>query len=299
MYKSNTIKDHNKLEEIPFENFRVIRLSKRWDIGIFKDARWIEESHEKVEQVEKVALLFPKENGRISKESDEILKLKNLNHINVIKFYGTTYDLENKTEMFVLQLTAESLCEYLTIDSHKFDQTEKLNIADKLNIAIDIATGLEHLHYNNIIHGDLHSRNIFIDKNKRALITNPQIFTVINKSSSMDLMRNKNKICYIDPRLLNSQKQQPDEHSDIYSLAIVMWRIFSDKEPFSDYENKLISLVHEILLQNKREEPTKDTPERYINVYKKCWSSNPKERLPFLKILSELNEYFVELNNWR
>ncbi|CAG8787721.1 13768_t:CDS:1, partial [Racocetra fulgida] len=51
--------------------------------------------------------------------------------------------------MFALQLTAESLCEYLTNYSHQINQT------DKLNIAKDVASGLEFLHTNNIVHGDL------------------------------------------------------------------------------------------------------------------------------------------------
>ncbi|CAG8545506.1 6177_t:CDS:2 [Cetraspora pellucida] len=274
-YKYKTAKDHNKLELIPFDVLLVIRLSKRWDLGVFKDAR-LKESKEKV------ALFFPKEN--ISTNSEEILKLNRLSHENIIKFYGITYDRENQTEMIVLQLPAENLCEYLTKNSKQIEQTDKLNIAN------DVTSGLEFLHKNNIVHGDLHSRNIFIDNNKRALITNPKIFTVINGHSSMDLLRNKNKICYIDTRLLKNSHKQPDKKSDIYSLAVVMWRIFSDKEPFSNYENNLISLIHEILLQNIREEPTEDTPEKYIAIYTKCWSSDLKNRLTTSDILSELSK---------
>ncbi|CAG8810408.1 27765_t:CDS:2, partial [Racocetra persica] len=142
---------NNNQDIIPFDKFLVVRLSKRWDFGIFKDARWKDSK-------ERVALLFPKENNQFSKVSDEILKLKDLNHNNIIRFYGVTYDKENETVMFALQLTAESLCEYLTNHSHPINQTDKLNTinqTDKLNIAKDVASGLEFLHKHSIVQGDL------------------------------------------------------------------------------------------------------------------------------------------------
>ncbi|CAG8820745.1 1046_t:CDS:2, partial [Racocetra persica] len=241
------------------------RWLKRSEFGIFKDAIWT--AYKK-----KVALLFPKENDQFSKDNNPLSKLKEIKeikHNNVTKFHGITYDLENNIKMLVLEHSTDgSLKEYLTQDSQKIESE------DKLKIAKDIVSGLKYLHDKKITHGDLHSKSILIN-NKRALITNPIIFSVIKKSSSVDTM--KDKIPYQDPRLLKNTEELPDQKSDIYSLGFILWRVFSNDEPFSNYEKNLINLVNEIH-QNKREKPTVGTPNKYISIYEKCWSSNQDER---------------------
>ncbi|CAG8808943.1 5364_t:CDS:2, partial [Cetraspora pellucida] len=157
-------------------------------------------------------------------------QLKEIKHDNIIEFYGITHDLENNIKMLVLQHSTDgSLKEYL------IQVSQKIEPADKLNIAKDIVNGLKYLHDEGIT-----SRRF-------------------------------------DPRLLKNTKELPDKESDIYSLGFILWRVFSNDEPFSNYEKNLINLVNEIY-QNKREKPTVGTPKKYINVYEKCWSSNLNER---------------------
>ncbi|CAG8570653.1 17280_t:CDS:1, partial [Racocetra fulgida] len=59
-YISKTVRDNNKPDEIPYDKFLVGRHLKRWDYGIFKDAKWKDTK-------ERVALLYPKENNQFSK----------------------------------------------------------------------------------------------------------------------------------------------------------------------------------------------------------------------------------------
>ncbi|KAF0506302.1 kinase-like protein [Gigaspora margarita] len=265
--------DLNKLD-IPYDEFSKTRWLKRSDFGIFKDAIWT------VYQ-KKVALLFPKEKNQFSKDNNRLSKLKEIKHDNIIEFHGTTYDLENDIKMLVLQHSTDK-----SLKEHLIQNSQNIEPADKLNIAKDIVCGLKYLHDEGITHGDLHPKSILID-NKRALITNPIIFVAINRSSSVDIMRDK--IPYQDPRLLRSTGDLPDKESDVYSLGFILWRVFSNGEPFSNYEKNLINLVNEIH-QNKREKPTVGTPKKYISVYEKCWSSNLNERPSIKQVHVELKK---------
>ncbi|CAG8661027.1 17508_t:CDS:2, partial [Dentiscutata erythropus] len=247
-------KKNNKLSQRQFLNKLEIPYDE------FSRIRWLKRSEFGIykdanwkESHNKVALLLPKEINHFS-------KLKEVKHDNIVKFHGTTHGMQS---------------------------LYKLTLEDKLNIAKDIANGLKYLHdEGKIHHGDLHPKSIFID-NKRALITHPTIFTVINRSSSAGIMRDK--IPYQDPQLSKNMRQPPSKKSDIYSLGVILWRIFSNYEPFSNYEKNLISLIREIE-KDMREKPTGDAPENYVSIYEKCWSSNLSMRPPIKKVLNELNK---------
>ena len=47
----------------------------------------------------------------------------------------------------------------------------KLTQADRIEILINISKALKHIHEMNLIHRDIHCRNILVDENRRILIS--------------------------------------------------------------------------------------------------------------------------------
>ncbi|KAF0349989.1 kinase-like protein [Gigaspora margarita] len=92
------------------------------------------------------------------KELKNIQKVCN-RHPNIIKFYGVTRD--RGFYNMILQLANNGdLREYLKTNFSKLKWT------DKLQMAREISDGLEFLHKNDIIHRDLHSKNILVHDEK-------------------------------------------------------------------------------------------------------------------------------------
>ncbi|KAF0477227.1 kinase-like protein [Gigaspora margarita] len=85
------------------------------------------------------------------------------NHTNVISFYGVTKDSNGYYHMILQYASDRTLREYLMANFTKLQWT------DKQCIAKEIALGLLFLHDNNIIHRDLHSKNILIHQRNQIL----------------------------------------------------------------------------------------------------------------------------------
>ncbi|CAG8715290.1 13219_t:CDS:2 [Cetraspora pellucida] len=255
--------------EIPFKELTTIKTLNLPELGIFKTAtlKWSNKP-------QTVAMILVENNV------DDIQKLQDIQHKNIIKFYGITYDLEN-SKYVVFQFAADgNLRDYLV--------RNKTSTRAKLKMAKGIAKGLEYLHKKGIVHENLSPSTIFVE-NKNALIANPTVSTVTKKDSSVNTMRNM--IPYLDPQSFKNPQHRLDFKSNIYSLGIIMWQIFSCKEPLSNYSN-LMAFVHDIL-SNKREEPFGDAPDEYISLYKDCWSSDPDKRPSIQQVVSRLMKISV------
>ena len=99
-------------------------------------------------------------------------------------------------------------------------------------------------------------------------------------------------ICYLDPRRYENQRFNENyklkKSSDIYSLGVIFWQIFSGRNPFED-EKRCMDLF-EKLSYGKREIAIKDTPKRFIQLYETCWHSDPKTRLTIAKVVTRCKE---------
>ncbi|RIB07981.1 kinase-like domain-containing protein [Gigaspora rosea] len=114
-------------------------------------------------------------------------------------------------------------------------------------------------------------------------------------------------IAYTEPQCLlkikyeNNLAQEPDvyvrynltQKSDIYSLGVVLWEISSGKPPFRSFIPRESLAIH--ILKGNREEPMeKDTPQQYIELYKKCWDNVPDKRPEMNEILEILTNIYYQ-----
>ncbi|KAF0538407.1 kinase-like protein [Gigaspora margarita] len=170
-------------------------------------------------------------------------------HPNVIIFYGVTKDSNGNYSMVLQYANEGTLREYLQINF------TKLQWIDKLRIAKEIAFGLLFLHDNNIIHRDLHSKNILIHQ-RQPKITD---FGISKKMNEMSKTSNSNIYgmpAYIEPKCFIEPKYKRDKKSDIYSFGLILWEISSGRSPFQSFESVYSLAIH--ICQGNREEPIED-----------------------------------------
>ncbi|RIB26995.1 kinase-like domain-containing protein [Gigaspora rosea] len=214
---------------------------------------------------------------------DFIYELKLLrsvsNHQNVISFYGVTKDRNGYYNMVLQYADNGTLREYLRTNF------SELQWIDKLHMAKEIALGLLYLHDNNIIHRDLHSKNILIHQ-RQPKITDFGLSKQINEISSNSNAHGMP--AYVEPQCLVNDKYKRNMKSDVYSLGVILWEISSGRPPFSSFESVLSLSVH--IYKGNREEPIDGTPFKYIQLYKQCWDNNPINRLETRLIFDTLNQ---------
>ncbi|KAF0498871.1 kinase-like protein [Gigaspora margarita] len=205
-------------------------------------------------------------------KSDEFLKelkafTKICCHPNIIEFYGITKDSHDQPFFIFEYANNGTLREYLA------KNYSELSWNDKSRIALEISDGLRFMHRNNIIHRDLHIKNVLIHDGT------PKIAN-FGPSLSSD------SIAYMDPEYFLNDQYKRTMKSDVYSFGVMLWEISSGKEPFKNLESQE---VRSHILKGEREIPVEGTPPEYIELYKRCWSENPTNR-PDTKVIHEFLE---------
>ncbi|PKC10498.1 kinase-like protein [Rhizophagus irregularis] len=158
---------------------------------------------------------------------------------------------------------------------------------DKKKLAFQIADGLNYLHNENILHRDLHSKNIVIH-NSNAKITDFGISKDQNNQTSMAYIGNFGVIAYMEPKRLINPKFPYTKSSDIYSFGVLMWEISSGFPPFKDNDNRVALAIS--INTGIREVTALGTPEEYGKLYKNCWNQEPEQRPTINEILNEFEK---------
>ncbi|CAB5342275.1 unnamed protein product [Rhizophagus irregularis] len=179
----------------------------------------------------------------------------------IVRCFGISQDVTTKEYLLVMQFANGG-----DLRNYFKDNFKKLTWEDKKRLAFQIADGLNYLHNENVLHRDLHSKNIVIHENN-AKIIDFGISKIQNQSSA-----------YID----------------IYSFGVLMWEISSGCSPFEDCltKNEKVALI----CAGKREIPIPETPKEYEELYIKCWDQEPKQRPTISEVLKEFEKMGFGVN---
>ncbi|CAK5271870.1 unnamed protein product [Mycena citricolor] len=105
--------------------------------------------------------------------SRELAVWKRLNHKHVLKLWGTVSDFGPYKSMVCPWLEQGSVSKYME------RRGDILSMADRLQLLCEVADGLNYLHENSIVHGDLTGSNILIDDEGKAHLCDFGLSTIV------------------------------------------------------------------------------------------------------------------------
>ncbi|OCT74451.1 receptor-interacting serine/threonine-protein kinase 1 [Xenopus laevis] len=161
----------------------------------------------------------------------------------------------------------------------------------KTRFILEIIEGMSYLHDQKVVHKDLKPENILADEDFHIKIADLGVAT-FNKWSKLTKEQSKlqrkcmhqstgsyksnaGTLIYMAPEHLRSLNAKPTEKSDIYSFGIVIWVIFTNKEP---YENALNDdQISYCVTRNERpsvEELPEECPSEALHLMQQCWDDN-------------------------
>ena len=154
----------------------------------------------------------------------------------------------------------------------------KLNGTDLSIIAFGIASGMKYLHGMKIIHRDLKTENILLEKNKLPVICDLGTSRVINGQQPFTGQLGTPN--YMAPEFIKNESY--DKSIDVYSFGMILWEMLTKEIPFAGKDPAQILYL---MMSKKQLEIPKNTPKNLANLIRSCWDTDPSQRPPFTTIV--------------
>ncbi|XP_057859089.2 serine/threonine-protein kinase ppk1 isoform X2 [Cryptomeria japonica] len=156
----------------------------------------------------------------------EVALMKKLRHPNILLFMGAVTSSERLCIVTEF-LPRGSLFRLLQRNTPGMDWKRRVRMA------LDIARGMNYLHHLNppIVHRDLKSSNLLVDKNWTVKVGDFGLSRLKN-STFLTAKSGKGTPQWMAPEILRNEPS--NEKSDIYSFGVVLWELATEKIPWGD-----------------------------------------------------------------
>ncbi|XP_069765183.1 receptor-interacting serine/threonine-protein kinase 1 isoform X5 [Narcine bancroftii] len=219
-----------------------------------------------------------------------------LNHDRVIKLIGVILEEGNYSLVMEFMVNGNLLQLLMSVT---------IPLPVKGRIILEIIDGMTYLHIMNIVHKDLKPENILVDADYHIKIADlgVSIFRTWSRLTTEELKRrcqmsskpqnNAGTLAYLAPEHLQSLNAKATEKSDVYSFAIVMWVILTNREP---YENALNNTqVMNLVIKGERPDLSlipDEPPEKMVSLMQGCWANEPEKRPTFAECNEEFQPFY-------
>ncbi|KAJ7447905.1 kinase-like domain-containing protein [Mycena galericulata] len=207
----------------------------------------------------------------------EALIWRQLSHPNLLPFFGM-YTLDNRLCIVSPWMEYGHLQQFLRNASPGIDRVSLIG---------DVAMGLEYLHRNHIVHGDLKAPNILVTPSGRACIADFGLSSVAEVMSlrfthSTQSVR-AGTVRYQAPELLLNES--PNHYgSDVYAFACVCYEILTGKTPFFEMSNDMAVALK--VIGGSR--PSRPGMTYLWKLLDDCWEQKTNNRPVITQILQRL-----------
>nr|GMC99135.1 serine/threonine-protein kinase HT1-like [Ipomoea batatas] len=190
----------------------------------------------KVIQKEKGTNVSPVRKEQFLREVRLLAAVKN---DNIVKFIG--FSMEPSMTLVTEIMPGGSLQRHLLSI-----RPVTLEHKDVLVLALEISRAMAYLHENGIIHRDLKPSNIFLSRSKKSMKLGD--FGVCRLGLEGDFSADVGSIRWMAPEVhsrvqhgIETITTRYNHKVDVYSFAILVWELFTNKTPFEGMDRNMIA----------------------------------------------------------
>jgi len=168
-------------------------------------------------------------------------------------------------------------------------------VPNALELAIQIARGLAFAHQQGLIHRDVKPQNVLLNGDGRAKVTDFGIARSLNVQRGMTQTGTVlGTSDYIAPE--QAQGQRVDEHTDVYSLGVVVYELLTGEVPFPGENFVAVAMRHINEEPPSVREKRPDVPVRVDEAVRRAMAKRPEDRFPSMDAFcAELEACLAEL----
>ncbi|XP_043698334.1 serine/threonine-protein kinase CTR1-like [Telopea speciosissima] len=210
----------------------------------------------------------------------EVAIMKRLRHPNIVLFMGAVTQPPNLS-IVTEYLSRGSLYRLL----HRPGAREVLDERRRLNMAYDVAKGMNYLHRRNppIVHRDLKSPNLLVDRKYTVKVcdfglSRLKANTFLSSKSAAGTPE------WMAPEVLRDEPS--NEKSDVYSFGIILWELVTLQQPWSNLNPAQV--VAAVGFKGKRLEIPSNVNPQVTALIEACWADEPWKRPSFYGIMESL-----------
>ncbi|PAN11204.2 hypothetical protein PAHAL_2G149800 [Panicum hallii] len=202
----------------------------------------------------------------------EFYKLRELHHANVIRLIDSC----TRPPCIITEwISGGNLFDFL------HNEHNVLDLPMLVKFALDVCRGMSYLHQNGIIHGDLKSANLLMDKNHVVKVANFGLARFHDQEGVITAETVTYR--WMAPEVINNQAY--GTKADVYSFAIVLWELMTSKIPY-DIMTPLQAAAG--VIEGLRPQLPAKTHPGLVNLMQRCWNAMPSARPSFSDIVTEL-----------
>ncbi len=206
-----------------------------------------------------------------------------LSHPNVVN----VYDVSEEGDLYYIVM---ELIEGITLKRY-IERKGKMKVRESVEVAMQIAKGLEAAHAQGIIHRDIKPQNIMISREGKIKVTDFGIARITTaQTTSTDTM---GSVHYISPE--QARGGYCDERSDIYSLGITLYEMLTGVVPFNGETSIAVALQHIQGEMTPLREVDPEIPESLEKIVQKCTQKKPELRYATMTaLLDDLRRFIAD-----
>ena len=196
-----------------------------------------------------------------------------LSHPNIVAVQDQGWNQSGTPAIFLVMemIEGHTLRDYL-------NEQGKFSISDGVKFLLPVLSALGAAHKLGIVHRDIKPENILISKEGRVKIADfglakgPLLGSTMTAESSVIL----GSVSYLSPEQV--QRGIADSRSDVYSIGITAFEIFTGKKPFEGAEPIQIAYMHVNNRVQRISEFIKGVPQALDDLIYRATSSDPDQR---------------------
>ncbi|KAG0597944.1 hypothetical protein M758_12G032300 [Ceratodon purpureus] len=244
----------------------------------------------------------------------ELNVVEQLSHPHMVYSFGVSYAV-NKSSLFMEYMQGDLSQLILDRVRDTGDNEPPFSHQDSVDILLQFAKAMAHMHGESVVHGDLKAHNILVsevlisENVKRYLVKVADFGSaqfVSSNPESTDFKPGAATTKYAAPEVLRRRVDKNVDISlpkalDVYSYGIVAFEVLTGEELYANEHSQ--RKMKEDIISGKLRPPLREDCEKenflhddgLLSLIESCWHGDPSKRPSFPKIVKELTDIRAQI----